>query len=255
MGPDKLVFVGGAPRSGTTVTHALICSAPGVSAYHPEISFFRGLLVAFRNGRAAWASHTSAFFDDAEAFRLFIRETTDLALQHLWLKLGQPSVLALKDPHLTPFFPDLHRLYPTEAAFVTVCRHPFDVVRSRQEVQAKAHPNLPFETAHALEVAREYLLYYTAALGPGLGPSHLAFRYEDLDKVKVHQDLAKLIGVSGFEPRQMWNHAGEAGDEPWGSPKYNGPIDLKRRLSPLEDRFCDPVREICKPIMDRLGYS
>src|SRR5262249_47468058 len=78
-GPQKLVFVGGAPRSGTTVTHALICTSARVSEYHPEISFFRGLTQAYRNGRGAWKQHTSAFFSDPEAFRAHMRRTTDLS--------------------------------------------------------------------------------------------------------------------------------------------------------------------------------
>ena len=61
-GPSKIVFVGGAPRSGTSVTHALICTSRSVSPYHREISFFRGIPLAYRNGRAAWREHTRHFF-------------------------------------------------------------------------------------------------------------------------------------------------------------------------------------------------
>lgn len=48
--PLKVIFVGGAPRSGTTVTHALICTAPEVSHYHPEVSFIRPVFDTYSVG-------------------------------------------------------------------------------------------------------------------------------------------------------------------------------------------------------------
>ena len=106
-GPRKIVFVGGAPRSGTSVTHALICTSASVCEYHREISFFRGIPLAYRNGRAAWREHTSTFFETPEAFRDLMRRTADLSLDHVWTVLGRPPILAVKDPHLTPLFPQL----------------------------------------------------------------------------------------------------------------------------------------------------
>ncbi|CAN5452127.1 hypothetical protein BH10PSE5_BH10PSE5_08610 [soil metagenome] len=160
-GPEKIVFVGGAPRSGTTVAHALICSADGVSPYHPEASFLRGLLPAWRNGKVAWDSHTKAFFDDMEAFRLHMRATVDLSLLHLWDVLERPAIRSLKDPHLAPFFRDLRELHPDISYFVTTCRNPLDVVRSRQEVHEKGEAR-PFSGADAAVIAREYVAYYTS---------------------------------------------------------------------------------------------
>lgn len=253
--PETVVFVGGAPRSGTTVAHALLCSGEGVSEYGPEISFYRGYMVAFRNGRGAWGQHTSAYFRDPDDFAKLIRETSDLALRQIWRALHRPRILALKDPHLTPFFPDLHVIYPGEAKFVTVCRHPFDVVRSRQEVHEKSGVGRPFGADDAQAVAREYLSYYQSVLKHNFGGRHFMFRYEDLNTDRIQENLASFVGVSHFDTSRMWG----ASDAPpendaWGSPKYNRPIDLSSRLGPLAPALRDVVGSVCAPVMERMGY-
>ncbi len=255
--PEKLIFVGGAPRSGTTVAHALICAGEGVSEYGPEISFFRGYMSAFRNGRAAWTQHTSAYFKDAGDFRDLIRDTSDRALGRIWQALGRPAILAVKDPHLTPFFPDLNLLYPDAAGFVTVCRHPYDVVRSRQEVHDKSNPGRPFAAADAAAVAREYLNYYTAVLRHSFGGRHFMFRYEDLNSDDLRSRLAAFVGVPGFDTSRMWGaSAGKPEqNDAWGSPKYNRQIDLTSRLSPLAAELTEVAGTICAPVMERMGYS
>jgi hypothetical protein len=254
--PEKIIFVGGAPRSGTTVAHALICAGDGVSEYGPEISFFRGYMTAFRNGRAAWAQHTSAYFKDEADFRDLMRDSSDLALGRIWQALGRPAILAMKDPHLTPFFPDLNMLYPQSAGFVTVCRHPYDVVRSRQEVHEKTTTSRPFAPADAAAVAREYLNYYTAVLRHNFNGRHFMFRYEDLNSEDVRAKLAAFVGVAGFDTSRMWGaSAGKSEQEDaWGSPKYNQDIDLSSRLSPLADELKEVAATICAPVMERMGY-
>lgn len=254
-GPEKKVFVGGAPRSGTTVTHALICTSARVCDYHPEISFFRGVPSSYRNGKAAWKGHTSALFANLETFRGVMRRTADVSLDHLWRTLGEMPILCMKDPHLTPLFRDLHELYPAEAWFVTVCRHPFEVVRSRQEVHEKSGAQRPFGPQDAIAVANEYLSYYRAVLSTNFGGRHYAFRYEDLNEEAVRTGLAQFVGVDDFDASKMWGSAPDPGDDPWGSPKYNKPIDLEARLTPLAPALCDVVRPICEPIMTRFGYK
>lgn len=255
-GPDKIVFVGGAPRSGTSVTHALICSADRVSNYHPEASFLRGLLPAYRNGKAAWEGHTRAFFADPPSFRAHIREILDLSIRRLFEALDRPEILCLKDPHLTPFFPDLAELYGSEARFVTVCRHPLEVVRSRQEVHAGAGRGKPFSDQDVRGIAREYLAYNGAVVGTNFGGRHFMFRYEDLNKAPVREALAGFVGVEAFRTDLMWRTGAAAGERApeWASPKHGGPIALEPRFPVLAEPWATTVRTTCAPIMRRFGY-
>jgi hypothetical protein len=254
--PIRTIFVGGAPRSGTTVLHALLCTAPGMSRYNPEISFFRGYMAAFRNGRAAWDQHTSAYFASPGDFLGLIRETCDLALGRIWRALGGPDLLAVKDPLLTPFFADLHQVYPQDAWFVTVCRNPMDVVRSRQEVHEKSTPERPFSAADAALVAREWLACYRGLMQADFHGRHFMCRYEDLNSDELRRRLAAFLGVPGFDVASMWGERRvDASGGPWGSPKYNGAIDLTQRLGPLAPDLAETTRAICAPIMARLGYG
>jgi len=252
-GPEKIVFVGGAPRSGTTVTHALICTSTRVNSYTAELSYFRAVPDSYRLGRVAWERHTSSFFESEEAFRVHTREVADLRLRPIWEKLGRPEILALKDPHLTPYFPELAEIYPIEARFLTVVRHPYDVVRSRQEVQQRL--SQPFLAGHAQAVAEEYVNYYEAALSSDFGHRHFAFRYEALNKPDLQARIAKFIGVDDLHARPMWGRDPVAQDDPWHSPKYTQPINLEARLGPLDEDLKAVVRSVCGPLMQRMGYA
>jgi hypothetical protein len=254
-GPKQIVFVGGAPRSGTTVTQALICTGEGVNAYCPEVSFLRGFVNAFQLGSAAWKRQTSAYFAEPVVFRDFMREVTDLALGRIWDSLGRTPILCVKDPHLTPHFPDIHILYSGEVKFVTVCRHPFAVVRSRQEVHEKSGAARPFGIADVEQIAQEYFKYYHAVLKTKFGGRHFMFRYEDLNTDRIRDGLRGFVGVESFDVARMWQDGRARDDTPWGSPKYNQPIDLEPRLSPLPEAFLAPIRSICGPIMERFDYS
>jgi hypothetical protein len=254
-GPEKIVFVGGAPRSGTTVTHALISTSEKVSEYRPEISFFRSLPIAYRNGRVAWPQHTSAFFEDQEAFRAVIRQSADVSLLHIWRTLDSQPILAVKDPLLTPLFPDLHELYPDIGWFVTVIRNPYDVVRSRQEVHDQSGTGRPFTVQDAGEVAREYMSYYRAVLNTNFGGRHFAFRYEDINSERLQNALAQFVGVNAFHVRPMWGKPRDLSGDPWNSPKYHQPIDLEPRLPPLAPELRQTVDSICAQMIERFGYS
>ncbi|MBS0361099.1 MAG: sulfotransferase [Proteobacteria bacterium] len=254
-GPEKIVFVGGAPRSGTTVTHALLCTAPRVSPYNQEISFFRGIPQSYRLGQLAWKEHTSTFFGEPEEFRRTMRETADVPLRRIWQALGETPILCVKDPLLTPFFHDLRALYPEEARFVVVVRHPYDVVRSRQEVHERGGAAQAFDPGQAAMVAREYMATYRAILSQSFGGRLFMFKYEDLNSQQIQMGLAQFIGVEKLNPGAMWGDAPEADSDPWGSPKYNKPIDLSPRLAPLAPELAQATKAICGPMMERFGYE
>ena len=65
-----VIFVGGAPRSGTTVTHALLCTSDKANSYCPEISFVRPIVNGYAVGMQNWAIHTTAFFKNRDEFRV-----------------------------------------------------------------------------------------------------------------------------------------------------------------------------------------
>jgi len=255
--PEKIVFVGGAPRSGTSLTHALLCTAPGAGPYHPEISFFRDVPLAFRKGLDTWESHTSAFFSDPHDFRRFVGVTARQWLDRIAETLGNPALLAVKDPHLTPLFPEVHALLP-DALFVTVCRHPYAVLRSRQLVHERSNPGTPFSVQQVAQIANEYAGAYNRLMDRDLRGKHMMLRYEDLNLPEVRDRLAGFVGVQGFDVGALWRERDGATHDPanpWLTSKYYGEIDIDPAVPELPTDWQDIMRATCAPIMGKMDYQ
>lgn len=262
---QPIIFVGGAPRSGTTVTHALLCTSRRTNNYHPEITYVTPILASYGMGMASWEGHTRAFFAERDHFRLHLQEIATGVFAHLSRVFGSPEILCVKDPMLTPHFPSVRRILGARTRFVTVIRHPYDVVRSRQEVAAKAGDE--FGDAAVEAVALEYLKHYLHLDSPALASVLLSFRYEDMLEEKTLTALREFTECQDISPQNVWNvgrgaetaREAVAGDsasqDPWYSPKYGGAIQIEKRLNPLDARFRSIVDRHCGAFMERFGYD
>ena len=254
-----VIFVGGAPRSGTTVTHALLCTSEHANKYCPEISFVRPLFNAYSVGIHNWRNHTYAFFKSPQHYTLHMRGHVQRSLNQIALALGGPETLVVKDPLLTPMFYWAHRLMGPNAKFVTVVRDPYNVVRSRQEVIEKM--GRAFTVQDAQEAAKEWMACYAHLDLEEMKSRVFAFRYEDLKNPETVADLKTFSGLSDIDPDNIWleRRQAEAGPNadanPWFSPKYMKPIDTENRLEPLVANFCDVVDSVCSALQKRYGYG
>ncbi len=256
-GPRKVIFVGGAPRSGTSVTHALICTAPACNAYHSEISFVRPIFESYAVGMDQWQPHTSHFFKIPEHLKLHVRKLAQQSMFYIWRVLQQPVVLCVKDPLLTRNFAAVKAVMEWPCQFVTVLRHPHDVIRSQQEVYARS--GVEMDTVEVYRLSEEYMQSYAHLDDPEMEGSVFHFRYEDLGNEWLTDQIRSFTGLGGIDPLQLWEKGAhqpseaERGD-PFYSPKYHGPIDTSRRLEPLALPFQQIVNSICAPLMERCGY-
>ena len=258
MNQDRpLIFVGGAPRSGTTVTHALLCSSSKANAYCPEISFLLPMVNAYMVGIHNWQKHTYSFFESPAYFTEHMRSVLNSTLERVSAKLGSPDVLCLKDPLLTPSFFWIHRLLGSRVKFVTVVRHPYSVVRSRQEVFNKS--GKAFGSADARFAAEEYMRSYQHLNAEELQHVVHALRYESLTENEVLNGLRHFTGLSDISPENVWaerrSMQKQSDSDPWFSPKYYGAINTESRLDPLAEPLRSIVAEVCAPMMERFGYS
>lgn len=255
---QTILFVGGAPRSGTTILHQLLCTSGDTNVYHPEISFVFPLVQSYERGVKSWDLHTKAFFDSPEKFRQHLAKYLNDSLQHVSHTLGQPKVLTVKSPNLTPHFPSVQTLLGEPARFVTTIRHPYTVIRSLQKV----HNNLgkPFSVKKASIGARQFMAAYRHLDNPKLADKEFVLKYEDLLDPKALQGLRAFTGLEDINPDKLG--AGDPAkftvpekNNPWYSPKYDAKIDLTNRLSPLKPPFRKTVYEICAPLMERFDYK
>lgn len=252
-----VIFVGGAPRSGTTVTHALLCTSDKANSYCPEISFVRPMVNAYAIGMQNWRNHTNAFFKTPNDFRVHMRHQVQRSLNVVSEALGKPEVLVVKDPLMTPLFYWLNKMFGPQIKFVTVVRNPNDVVRSRQEVVEKM--GRPFTVEVAREAATEYMQSYAHLEAEELKTAVFALRYDDLTNESVIAQLRAFTGLPDVSPDKVWSEERavneNASANPWFSPKYHRPIDTENRLDPLAPQFRAAVSEVCGPLMTRFGWA
>jgi len=243
---QRLVLVGGAPRSGTTVLHGLLCTAETVNDFREEPSYLGFMFRAWSHGLTKWQNHTFDFHDNRKQFADRMRGYLVAELDHIWRRAGRPAVLALKDPTITTILPRICDLMP-EALAVLSIRHPHAVVRSRQEVMER-QTGRPFTAADAAKVAEEYAHGYEVQR-----PEALIVRYEDLPEIPA---VADALGVE-IRPERLWCPRGPSvlPDSPWFSPKYRDGLDVSGRLSDLAPELRDIVDRRCGALMARFGYS
>lgn len=255
--PNKVIFVGGAPRSGTSLTHALLCTAQAVNRYHPEISYVRPVLESYAVGMEKWQAHTSGFFREPEHFKLHIRKLITIQLTYIARVLTYPRVLCVKDPLLTPYFPMMREVLGWPSQYVTVLRHPHNVIRSLQEVVEREGNEFDDELINF--AVNDYLNSYVHIDDPALEGVLMCLRYEDLNEPETIEALRDFTNLPGIDPANIWkddNHQPTAEEQadPWYSPKYHSAIDTTSRLSPLAPHIREVVNEVCGPMMEEYGY-
>jgi hypothetical protein len=132
--PQRVMMIGGAMRSGTTVIHRALCTADNSNPFLSESWFLRDLLAMYRFRLARFAAIGEDQFGTASAYRRMIADDVADYLRTVSARHGNPEVLILKHPELIRSFVDLARLSPA-MLFLAVVRDPRDVVASMKRVR------------------------------------------------------------------------------------------------------------------------
>ena len=253
----KIIFVGGAPRSGTTAVHGLLCTAKNANNYAAETSFLTGIVSAYALGLNNWDVHTREHFASKDEYRKLMGRMLNTAITHLHRFHKAGEWLVVKDPLLTSNFPLAAELLPDQARFVTVVRNPLDILRSRQEVSRKGGHEM--EIPHVRRISKQAMRDYAHLSDERMAGCLFSFRYEDLQDGKTITDLTAFTGLKGIDPDALWSGRKEDSslldDTNWQSPKYGKPLDTTPRLNPLQPDFARVVRRICAPLMSEHGYE
>ncbi|MBO6505226.1 MAG: sulfotransferase [Kordiimonadaceae bacterium] len=130
------IFVGGAQRSGTSLVAASLCSGEQTNPYLGESSGFRRLLDAQYFMTHRFEDESRFHLGSEKALTDYMRTVTRMYLDRTLRNYAPATSLVLKEPHMTSFFPFLHKMLP-EAKFVVVARDPRDTIASMMKVGEK----------------------------------------------------------------------------------------------------------------------
>ena len=258
--PYEIVFVSGAPRSGTTLAHALICTSDHINAHIGESSYFSELVRVYHRGVETFDIHTRYFYASREGFMHFHRELLNKVLDAHWRHLGCPEIMVLKDPDMLSLIPTIAGLL-YQAKFVILCRDPLDVIASRVQVQRRRHPHLAFtDDSNLIALAEEYVSGYGALEALNLAQPHRVFyqAYEEMVLGNV-SDLQRFIGVDDLRQTMVWQRSKVEGGtfvgNPWNSTLYFKPISsdsIGSFKAILGSDNIKLIESLCQPIAKRL---
>ena len=217
------IFIGGVPRSGTTLLRVILDT-------HPRI--FCGTELRAVNALVSlWSSahvHSGRLLEEAYAMRsdsvcAIFSELILSFLRPAWDASGKPRV-AEKTPSNVLVFPALRRLFP-QSPLVHVLRDVRDVIASRLE-RDRERAGASFDavataTLRAREWADTMAIRRRMLSDPHLASAYYEVRYEDLVRHPEHA-LAPLFEFIGerFDPAVLEFHRvsrNVAGTEEWSA--------------------------------------
>ncbi|MCG5247995.1 sulfotransferase family protein [Methylorubrum extorquens] len=249
-GNQEIVFVGGAPRTGTTLLQALICTSPRSNAYVGECSYLTAFIEPYHRALGLWEIHTKYYFCDVNAMCEFHGKIIMEILSQFRRHFGEVNMLVLKDPCLTSSFHILCYLLP-EAKFAVTVRDPRDAILSRLEVMERSSGVKP--GLEEIEFAcAEYNAAYAGVIQhwEHFGNRLILVPYASL---VLDGDLERLasFGLADLRPNILtestWKEANIKGN-PWNTDLYGGAISaasIDRYKTLMDDSVAEIVLERC----------
>lgn len=254
------LFVAGAPRSGTTILHAIVCASEKTNGYITECSYFTAFMHPLLIGLNTFDVHTKHYFATREALIQNHSEILNSELSKIWEKTGRPEVLALKDPMLTPLIPHLSEPLP-QAKFVVSVRDPRATVSSRIEVAKRETRNNEVADDQIRRFCDEYVHMYGTVANhlPTLGDRILIVDYRDVAHGTAFDKLT-AFGVGRIDTRRIWSNAIADPTRPssdvWATAlhgKMPSVASIDRYREHLDSRAEKMILDICGPVARALG--
>ncbi|MFX1695347.1 sulfotransferase family protein [Paraburkholderia sp. A1RO-1] len=258
--PFLPVFVGGPPRSGTTILHAMICSSDKTNGYINECSYFTAFMHPLQIGLNTFQAHTRHYFDSREALIRNHAGILEAELGKIWERTGKPEILALKDPMLTPLFPLLGETLPY-AKFVVSVRDPRATISSRIEVTQREQPGVAVTEQQIQAFCLEYVHMYGMIVNarPMLGERLCLVDYRDVAGGKAVAQLT-AFGLGALDSQRIWaepiSNPREYTDDVWATQLHGQQPSLasverfREYLSPAAEHI---IVDMCGPIARELG--
>lgn len=269
----SVFFIGGAPRTGTSLLNAILCSDETVHPILPEAKYIRHLMRAYRYGRDAFDVETKEYFAHPEGLRAFTAHQIEAICEALMLRFPGTLHQVFKNPEMTPVLPDLLQILPEARAVITI-RDPRDMVASLITLHDRQKEE--GQESWVTRAGRDAAIYartFNGIYSPisnlpekALYRRMLTIRYEDMVE-DTETSLTRIAGftgldVTGFSEDPAWRAELRAkvprAVSVWRGDLWGGPVtassvgNFHEVLKPEE---ISAVEDICAPYLDGFGYQ
>ena len=241
------IFIGGAPRTGTTLVHGILCSDDKTFRMHKECTYLRFLLNAYAEGKKLWNIHTDDYFDNPQHYMFFNKQIINQYFHHAYNRFGKDKILIQKHPMLIDYFPELEELYPEECLFIVIMRDPRDAISSFLDVKRFDGFDIQMTTDQYIGAYHHFMGFYEHKQWM---PNVLFVKYEELltNTNKIMEDLRDFTGLKlDIDPtKDGWDC--KRGTDEFSSDLDGKPIDSsnigkhKNQLSTHEIEYIDERR-------------
>ena len=230
---QRILMVGGAMRSGTTVIHRALCTARNSNPYISESWFLHDILNLYKWNLSRYEVRSADQFGAVKNFHELIRFNVQYYLTMVSARYEDPDVLILKHPELTRHFPELAGMFPA-MRFLAIVRDPRDVIASIKEAVGKHVRDGVVSPVSRLEgiedLCGHYLSYYDRLLrlAGNLGDRLRFVRYEDV----MREPKQAIAGIGAFCGADYDLDAARSfSDQHAASSNFNKELRLKDPLS------------------------
>lgn len=177
----RIVIIGGAQRSGTTLTQTLIANALPNAPLLPEAHIPHDLLRSWKRAKSQWTK-TSQFYENKGDALHYFQSAMTMHLNDVAARYSAAEYLVLKDPNFVDALPEIVELIP--AASILVCvRDPRDIVASFIKIgqrDTERKQTTRYSRREISFICRKINASYRAIIECDIPPSVSLVRYEDI---------------------------------------------------------------------------
>ena len=259
----KLLLIGGAQRSGTTLLQTLIANALNAPVL-PETHILCDILTAYKRAKEYWKK-TQRFYGTEDELYAFFRLFALRHLDDIAKSTSPQSVLVLKDPNFVHVRDEITAIF-SDAIYIVCVRDPRDIAASFLQIGnrlSEQDASSKYRKRDVRFISKKIMSVYLNLLQSPQRENVVLARYEEITSSprEALQALARKTGLE-LSPDRIeapeWLCADLRHDPAWitelegqkPSPAHVGAF--KQVMQPDEVAL---VEEICAPLMRWLGYE
>lgn len=259
----KVVLIGGAQRSGTTLLQTLLANALNAPIL-PEAHILCDIFASYARAKQA-PNKTRFFYASEEELLAFYRACAERHLADLGRTAGVGAAMVLKDPNFVQFDAEAAAIFP-DAVRVVALRDPRDVAASFLRIgqrERKDEEAGKYRRRDIHFIGKKIMTSYAGLMSDPASRSLHVVRYEELTTRprETLEGLARDTGLSLSLDRidsPEWLQADARHDASWISElEGKGPSSdsVGAYASFMRPREVALLEEICGPYMSWAGYQ